>query len=100
MEAEAAKHAEKKDEKAAAKERAEAGKLASMSDAKRTEMIQRAEAEIAMAEAELKGLEFQMNQPEVQADPAESQRIAEEYAAKEAEIEERYAKWERLMASE
>jgi ATP-binding cassette subfamily F protein 3 len=112
LEAEAAKHAEKKAakpaaveqqdaaEKAAAKERAEAGKIQSMSDAKRTEMIQRAEAEIAMAEAELKGLEFQMNQPEVQADPAESQRIAEEYAAKEAEIEERYAKWERLVASE
>jgi ATP-binding cassette subfamily F protein 3 len=112
LEAEAAKHAEKKAakpaaveqqdaaEKAAAKERAEAGKIQSMSDAKRTEMIQRAEAEIAMAEAELKGLEFQMNRPEVQADPAESQRIAEEYAAKEAEIEERYAKWERLVASE
>ena len=88
------------EEKAAAKERAEAGKIQSMSDAKRTEMIQRAEAEIAMAEAELKGLEFQMNQPAIQADPAESQRIAEEYAAKEAEIEERYAKWERLVASE
>ena len=88
------------EEKAAAKERAEAGKIQSMSDAKRTEMIQRAEAEIAMAEAELKGLEFQMNQPDIQADPAESQRIAEEYAAKEQEIEERYAKWERLVASE
>jgi ATP-binding cassette subfamily F protein 3 len=88
------------EERAAAKERAEAGKIQSMSDAKRTEMIQRAEAEIAMAEAELKGLEFQMNQPAIQADPAESQRIAEEYAAKEAEIEERYAKWERLVASE
>lgn len=95
--AEAQKAAE---EKAAAKERAEAGKIQSMSDAKRTEMIQRAEAEIAMAEAELKGLEFQMNQPDIQADPAESQRIAEEYAAKEQEIEERYAKWERLVASE
>jgi ATP-binding cassette subfamily F protein 3 len=53
-----------------------------------------------MAEAELKGLEYQMNQPEIQADPVESQRIAEAYAAKEQEIEERYAKWERLAASE
>ena len=88
------------EEKAAAQARAEAGKIQSMSDAKRTEMIQRAEAEIAMAEAELKGLEFQMNRPDIQADPAESQRIAEEYAAKEQEIEERYAKWERLVASE
>ena len=84
----------------AAKERAEAGKIQSMSDSKRQELIQRAEAEIAMAEAELKGLEMQMNQPEVQADPAESQRIAEEYAVKEQEIEERYARWERLAASE
>ncbi len=84
----------------AARERAEAGKIQSMSDSKRQELIQRAEAEIAMAEAELKGLEMQMNLPEIQADPAESQRIAEEYAAKEQEIEMRYAKWERLAASE
>jgi ATP-binding cassette subfamily F protein 3 len=69
-------------------------------DSKRQELIQRAGAEIAMAEAELKGLEYQMNQPESQADPVESQRIAEAYAAKEQEIEERYAKWERLAASE
>ena len=67
-----------------------------MSDAKRTEMIQRAEAEIAMAEAELKGLEYEMNLPEVQADPEKSQQIAEAYAAKEKEIEERYEKWAQL----
>ena len=67
-----------------------------MSDAKREEMVQRAEAEIAMAEAELKGLEFQMNDPAVQADPQQSQAIAEAYAAKEKEIEMRYEKWERL----
>jgi ATP-binding cassette subfamily F protein 3 len=77
-------------------QKAELGRIQSMSDAKRTEMIQRAEAEIAMAEAELKGLEFEMNQPEVQADPERSQQIAEAYAAKEKEIEERYEKWERL----
>ena len=53
-------------------------------------LIQRAEAEIAMAEAELKGLEFEMNQPEVQADPERSQQIAEAYAAKEKEIEDLY----------
>lgn len=73
--------------------------LQGMSEAKRQELIQRAEAEIAMAEAELKGLEFEMNQPELQADPAKSQAIAEDYAAKEREIEERYAKWERLTES-
>ena len=78
------------------KAKAELGRIQSMSDAKRTEMIQRAEAEIAMAEAELKGLEYQMNDPAVQADPVKSQEIAEAYAAKEEEIEQRYAKWERL----
>lgn len=87
-----------KAEKSKAEEQAkvELGRIQSMSDAKRTEMIQRAEAEIAMAEAELKGLEYQMNDPEIQADPAKSQEIAEAYAAKEEEIEQRYAKWERL----
>ncbi|MFC2741716.1 MAG: ABC transporter C-terminal domain-containing protein, partial [Selenomonas sp.] len=71
-------------------------RLASLSDAKRTEMLARAEAEIAMAEAELKGLEFEMNRPEVQGDPEKSAEIAELYAAKEQEIEERYARWEAL----
>ncbi len=82
--------------KAEEKAKAELRRIQSMSDAKRTEMIQRAEAEIAMAEAELKGLEYQMNDPAVQADPVKSQEIAEAYAAKEEEIEQRYAKWERL----
>ena len=79
-----------------AKAQAELGRIQSMSEAKRTEMIQRAEAEIAMAEAELKGLEYQMNDPAVQADPVKSQEIAEAYAAKEEEIVQRYEKWERL----
>ena len=70
-----------------------------MSAARREELTQRAEAEIAMAEAELKGLEFSMNDPAVQADPEKSRAIAEEYAAKEREIEARYAKWEALTES-
>ncbi|MDY2685420.1 MAG: ABC-F family ATP-binding cassette domain-containing protein [Selenomonadaceae bacterium] len=82
--------------KAAARDAAEAGRIQSMSDAKRQESIDRAEAEIAMAEAELKGLEYEMNQPENQADPVKSEAVAAAYAAKEKEIEERYAKWERL----
>ena len=77
-------------------EAAERGRIQSMSDAKREELIQRAEAEIAMAEAELKGLEVEMNDPELQQDPARSQQIAEAYAAKEQEIQARYEKWERL----
>lgn len=74
----------------------EISRIQSMSDAKREELIRRAEAEIAMAEAELKGLEFEMNNPSLQADPAKSAEIAKAYAEKEQEIEERYAKWERL----
>ena len=70
-----------------------------MSEAKLEELIQRAEAEIAMAEAELKGLEYEMNQPEVQSDPERSRAIAEAYAAKEQEIEERYGTWEKLTES-
>ena len=91
--ADASKTAE---ESAAARKEQEQRRLASLSDAKRTEMLARAEAEIAMAEAELKGLEFEMNRPEVQGDPEKSAEIAELYAAKEQEIEERYARWEAL----
>ena len=46
-----------------------------------------------MAEAELKMLEREMNDPELQQDPEKSRRIAEAYAAKEEEIERRYEKW-------
>ena len=91
----AAEKAEK-EKKAEADRKAKAGAIKSMSDVKRQEALLRAEAEIAMAEAELKGLEYQMNMPEIQADPAKSMEIAEAYAAKEAEILERYAKWEML----
>ena len=68
-----------------------------MSDERRRELMDRTEAEIAMAEAELKGIEHEMNLPAVQQDPERSMAIAEAYAAKEREIEERYAKWERIM---
>lgn len=68
----------------------------SMSDTRRTELIQRCEAEIAMAEAELKGLEYEMNDPAIQSNPEKSQQIAEAYAAKEQEIEQRYEKWGQL----
>ena len=63
---------------------------------RRQEMIERAEAEIAMAEAELKGLEYEMNRPETQENPERSLAIAEAYAAKEQEIIQRYEKWEQL----
>ena len=92
-----AEPAQKKAEPAqAGQEAARRNAIQSMSDSKREEMVQRAEAEIAMAEAELKGLEFQMNDPDVQSDPQKSAEIAAAYAAKEKEIEERYARWEQL----
>ena len=95
--AKAAADAEAKEKAAAeAQKQAEIGRIQSMSDAKRDELIQRAEAEIAMAEAELKGLEVEMNDPSLQQDPVRSQEIAEAYAAKEQEIQQRYEKWERL----
>jgi len=63
---------------------------------RRQEMIERTEAEIAMAEAELKGLEYEMNLSETQEDPEQSRAIAEAYAEKECEIMQRYEKWEQL----
>ena len=80
------------------RETAKAAKIvpAAMSADKLTMMIQKCEATIAMFEAELKGLEFQMNDPAVQADPAKSHEIAQAYAAKEQEITDKYAEWEKL----
>ena len=63
---------------------------------RRQEMIERTEAEIAMAEAELKGLEYEMNLSETQEDPEQSRAIAEAYAEKEREIMQCYEKWEQL----
>lgn len=67
-----------------------------MSTDKLTMMVQKCEATIAMFEAELKGLEYQMNDPAVQADPQKSHEIADAYAAKEQEIADKYAEWEKL----
>ncbi len=69
---------------------------AGFSEDKRLELIARAEAEIAMAEAELKLLEVEMNDMSLQSDPKRSTEAAKAYAEKEAEIEERYKKWEEL----
>ena len=81
---------------AESRKQAQLGAIQKMSEAKRTELIQRTEAEIAMAEAELKMLEHEMNDVSLQADPAKSQEIAEAYAAKEQEIQAKYEKWEQL----
>ena len=68
-----------------------------LSEEKKQELLQRTEAEIAMFEAELKMLEYEMNDPAIQAQPAESARIAEQYAAKEQELATAYEKWEQLL---
>ena len=73
-----------------------ANAISAMSSDKLTMMIQRCEATIAMYEAELKALEFQMNDPAIQADPKESEKIATAYAQKEQDIENKYAEWEKL----
>ena len=87
--------APKRKEKAAGTEKSVS--VPGVSEEKRQELLLRAEAELAMAEAELKMLEREMNDSAIQADPEESRRIAEEYAAKQAEIERRYEKWGALM---
>ena len=83
-------------EKAAAAKPDRRGKAQNMSEAKRLELTQRCEAEIAMLEAELKGLEYQMNDPATQADPQQSEAIAGAYAAKEKELERKYDSWAEL----
>ena len=71
----------------------EAPPFLGLSEEKRQELLRRAEAEIAMAEAELRLLEREMNDPTQQSDPEKSAAIAAAYAAKEQEIEQRYEKW-------
>lgn len=64
---------------------------------KKIQMQQRCEAQIAMLEAERKGLEVQMNDPLLQKNPQKSQQIAADYAAKQVEIDEKYEEWDKLM---
>lgn len=67
-----------------------------LSTDKLTMLIQRCEATIAMFEAELKGLEYQMNDPVLQQDPKKSHEIAQAYAQKEQELDDKYQEWEKL----
>ena len=79
-------------------------KKADVPSAKRSEKheqtLNRLEAQIAMAEAELKGLEYAVNQKETQQDPAKSREMADLYAAKEQETAKLYAEWEKLVGEE
>ena len=67
-----------------------------LSTDKLTMLIQRCEATIAMFETELKGLEYQMNDPILQQDPKKSHEIAQAYAQKEQELDDKYQEWEKL----
>ncbi len=58
--------------------------------------ISRVEEKIATLEADLAALEARLAEPP--ADPAEVRRLGEAYAAKQAELEGRYAEWEALHA--
>ncbi len=69
---------------------------ANISDARRAELISKSEARIAMAEAELKMLEREMNDPMTQSDLEKSRKIADEYAAKEKELDKYYEQWGNL----
>ena len=71
----------------------EAPPFSGLSEEKRQELLRRAEAEIAMAEAELRLIEREMNDPTQQSDLEKSAAIAAAYAAKAQEIEQRYEKW-------
>lgn len=81
----------------APKQEEKSRRTSGMSEAKIEEMRARVEAEIAMNEAELKGIEYEMNRPEAQADPEKSAEIAELYRQKEEELVRRYEKWETLL---
>lgn len=92
------KTAEKKSVPTAQKKETSRSKTnyAVLSTDKLTMLIQRCEATIAMFEAELKGLEYQMNDPILQQDPKKSHEIAQAYAQKEQELDDKYQEWEKL----
>ncbi|MBB5336817.1 ATPase subunit of ABC transporter with duplicated ATPase domains [Pectinatus brassicae] len=68
-----------------------------LNEDKRQEELQRCEAQIAMLEVELKALEMQMNDPQIQQQLETSQQIAKEYQAKQLEIDAKYKRWDELM---
>ncbi|WP_196598625.1 ABC-F family ATP-binding cassette domain-containing protein [Pectinatus frisingensis] len=71
--------------------------IAFASEDKKQQLQQRCEAQIAMLEVELKGLEREMNDPLKQQDLQESQKIARDYAAKQQEIDAKYQEWDKLL---
>ncbi|MBP2630552.1 MAG: transporter related protein [Firmicutes bacterium] len=59
----------------------------------RAKLAQKYEGEIAMLEMELKGIEFQLNNPESHADTKASQALANEYERVSSELAEKYDLW-------
>lgn len=60
-------------------------------------LAQRLEGEIAMLEAELKALEFRLNDPASHVDPSVSQSLADEHLRVQAALEAKYNDWLELQ---
>ncbi|WP_425058518.1 putative ABC transporter ATP-binding protein YheS [Sporomusa carbonis] len=77
----------------AAQGQAGSGKGAGWRKPDTARQAKRLEEEIAMLEHELAGLEARLNDPASHADAALSRGLADEYAAKQAELDEKYTAW-------
>lgn len=60
-------------------------------------LAQKLEGEIAMLEAELKALEYRLNDPASHTDPAASQSLADEHLRIQSELETKYNSWAELQ---
>ena len=68
-------------------------KQRTISNEERQKLAKQYEGEIVMLEMELKGLEFQLNNPDSHTDTQKSQEIADEYAKVEKKLSEKYDLW-------
>lgn len=75
------------------KQETKKGKPRNLSAAKRAEQMQKYEGEIAMLEMELKGIEFQLNNPDNHTDAESSKKLSDEYQRVESELAEKYDLW-------
>ncbi|WP_371363002.1 putative ABC transporter ATP-binding protein YheS [Sporomusa rhizae] len=76
------------------------GKSANKRKPDTAKQAKKLEEEIAMLEHELTALEVRLNDPESHADASLSRELADEYAAKQAELEEKYGTWLELTSEE
>lgn len=64
------------------------------------QQVKKLEAEISSLEQELTGLEVRLNDPASHADTSLSRELADTYAARQAELDEKYTDWLALTAQE